>query len=400
MSDSNTITLPRRDEPFGHALRSHWTLDASVRFLNHGSYGATPRSVLAAQDRWRSRLEHEPVRFMVDELPQALGVAADRLARFVGACGAGDTKGSKLAFVENATAGANAVLRSLRWHAGDRIVIANHAYPALKNAARFVADRCGAIVVEAQVPWPLTSADALVSAYTDALRGGARLVIVDHVFSPLAVMTPLAPVLAACRAAGAQVLVDGAHAPAQLPLVVDDVLFAGADWYVGNCHKWLCAPKGAGFLVATASGRRDLHPVVISNYFGEGFDAEFGWTGTGDPTARLAVPAAIDFIEALGAARYRDALRTQAREAADRIADAWRVTPAAPPDCFAAMVALPFPVADAGTRDNALRWRARLLAEHAIEVPVTPIDGRLWVRISAQVYNELSDYDALAAVFR
>ena len=195
-------------------------------------------------------------------------------------------------------------------------------------------------------------------------------------------------------------LVDGAHAPGQLPLVVDDALAAGADWYVGNCHKWLCAPKGAGFIVASERGQRELHPAVISNYFGEGFDAEFAWTGTGDPTARLSVSSALDFIEALGAVRYRDALRSLARAAAALIAEAWDVAPAAPPEMFAAMVTLPFPVDDEGTREAALRWRAKLLHEARVEVPVIAIDGRLFVRISAQVYNEVSDYEALAAALR
>jgi isopenicillin-N epimerase len=399
MSHAALPPLPHPDAPFGHPLRPHWSLDPSIHFLNHGSYGAAPKHVLAAQTQWRDRLELEPVRFMADELPEVLAVARARLAAVVGAGGRDDTADAKLAFVENATAGANAVLRSFRWLPGDRIVIANHAYPALKNLARFVAERHGVTVVEAQVPWPLPDAQALVEAYDQALGNGARLAIVDHIFSPLAVVAPLDPIIAACRARGTQVLVDGAHAPGQLPLVVDDALAAGADWYVGNCHKWLCAPKGAGFLVASERGQRELHPAVISNYYGEGFDAEFAWTGTGDPTARLSVSAALDFIEALGAVRYRDALRSQARDAGALIADAWGVAPAAPPDMFAAMVTLPVPVAGEGTREAALRWRAKLLRERRVEVPVIPIDGRLFVRISAQVYNELSDYEALARSF-
>lgn len=387
-------TLPAPGAGFGHALRGLWTLDPEIHFLNHGSYGATPRHVLAAQSQWREAMEAEPVRFMADELPVALRAAGARLAGFVGATP------SRLAFVENATAGANAVLRSLDWRAGERIVIANHAYPALKNAARFVAQRHGLTVVEARVPWPLPGPDALIAAYAEALAGGARLAIVDHIFSPLAVETPLAPIVALCRAQGTSVLVDGAHAPGLLPLGLDALGATGVDWYVGNCHKWLCAPKGCGFIVATPEGQRELHPAVISNYFGEGFEREFGWTGTGDPSARLAVTAALDFIAALGAERYRDALREQARDAAARIAAAWNVAPGAPAAMFAAMVTLPLPVAEPATPEAVVRWRLKLLREHRIEVPVIPIEGRLWVRISAQVYNEPADYDALARAFR
>ena len=385
--------LPSPNAAFGHSLRSLWTLDPAIHFLNHGSYGATPRFVQAAQMRWREELEREPVRFMGDILPDALRVAGARLARFVGA------SPSRLALVENATAGANAVLRSLRWNAGDRIVLANHAYPAVKNTAGFLAERHGLHVVEAQVPWPLTDSAALIDAYTDAIKGGARIAIIDHVFSPLAVVTPLDAIVRLCRERGVQVMVDGAHAPGLLPLSLDTLGDMGVDWYVGNCHKWLCAPKGCGFIVATTEGQRDLHPAVISNYFGEGFEREFAWTGTADPGARLAITAALEFIEALGVERYRSALREQARKAASVLANAWGVVPGATAEMFAAMVTLPLPVTESGSKDAVARWRLKLLREHNIEVPIHNIGGRLWVRISAQVYNELSDYEALARVF-
>lgn len=386
-------SLPAPDCSFGHALRPFWTLDPSIRFLNHGSYGAAPRYVLAAQQQWRDAMEHEPVRFMADELPAALHAAGTRLAGFLGA------SPSRLAFVENATAGANAVLRSMHWTRGDRIVIANHSYRALKHTAQFVAERYGLTVVEAQVPWPLSGPEAIVEAYARALEGGARIAILDHIFSPLAVISPIDDLIAICRAQGASVLVDGAHAPAQLPLDLDALGDSGVDWYVGNCHKWMCAPKGCGFVVATPDGQRDLHPTVISNFYGQGFEKEFAWTGTGDPGARLAVTAAIEFIEALGAERYRDALRTQARAAAALIAEGWNVQPGAPADMFAAMVTLPLPVEEAATPEAVIRWRAKLLREHRVEAPLFAIDGRLWLRISAQVYNELSDYEALRGVF-
>ena len=385
--------LPGPGCDFGHSMRPFWTLDPSIQFLNHGSYGAAPRHVLAAQQQWRDAMEHEPVRFMADELPAALRAAGARLAAFLGA------SASRLAFVENATAGANAVLRSMRWKQGERIVIANHAYKALRHTVQFVAERYGVTVVEAQVPWPLSGPDAIVDAYARALQGGARLAILDHIFSPLAVISPIDAIIALCRAQGTSVLVDGAHAPAQLPLDLDALGDSGVDWYVGNCHKWMCAPKGCGFIVATPEGQRDLHPTVISNFYGQGFEQEFAWTGTGDPGARLAVTAAIEFIEALGAGRYRAALQMQARAAAALVAQAWNVRPGAPAEMFAAMVALPLPVEEAATPEAVVRWRAKLLREHRIEAPLFAINGRLWLRISAQVYNELSDYGALRGVF-
>ena len=386
-------TLPAPDTTFGHGLRDYWTLEPTIHFLNHGSYGATPRYVQAAQARWRVEMEREPVRFMVDTLPDALRVAGARLAGFVGA------SASTLAFVENATAGVNAVLRSIRWRAGDRIVLANHSYAAVRNTVRFLAERHGLVVVDAKVPWPLTGPQAIIDAYTQALEGGARIAILDHIFSPLAVMTPIRTIARMCKARGVPVLVDGAHAPGMLPLSLDTLGEIGVDWYVGNCHKWLCAPKGCGFLVATPEGQQDLHPAIISNYFGEGFQQEFAWTGTSDPSAQLAVTAALEFIEALGVERYRNALRDQADAAAVLIADAWGVAPGAPPGMFTAMVTLPLPVDEPANAESVAHWRLTLLREHNIEVPVIDIDGRLWVRISAQVYNELSDVEALARVF-
>ncbi|MBM3391921.1 MAG: aminotransferase class V-fold PLP-dependent enzyme [Betaproteobacteria bacterium] len=325
-----------------------WSLDPDIHFLNHGSFGAAPRHVLAAQTRWREAMEREPVRFMVDELPGALMAARERLAGFVGAVP------QRLTFVENATA---------------------------------------------RVPWPLPGPEAVAAAFDAALAGGARLAIVDHVFAPLAAVSPLEEIVRLCRARGVPVLVDGAHAPGMLPLELDALAAQGMTWYVGNCHKWLCAPKGCAFLYATPEGQRDLHPTVVSNFYGEGYEQEFAWPGTHDPSARLAVTAALAFIEALGVDCYQSELVGQARAAAELIADAWRVAPGAALSMCAAMVSLPLPVDEAGTEEAARRWRRRLLDEHRIEVPIFPVAGRLWARLSAQVYNELSDYEALARVF-
>jgi isopenicillin-N epimerase len=387
------LNLPPANSPFGHSLRQYWSLEPGIHFLNHGSYGAAPRYVQAAQQRWRDEMESEPVRFMADILPRALRDAGARLAKFLGATP------SNLAFVENATQGINAVLRSQRWNAGDRVVLANHAYPAVKNTVRFLAERHGLTVVEAQVPWPLPNAQALVDAYAQALAGGARIVIFDHIFSPLAVITPIEQLIAVCRVQGTQVIIDGAHAPAMLPLDLDAIAKLGVDWYAGNCHKWLCAPKGVGFLYASIEGQGDLHPTVISNYYGGGFEAEFAWTGTGDPSARLSVPAAIDFIEALGVERYRAALRSGMREAAACIAEGWKVQPGAPLEMCGSMVSFPLPVNEVATPESVAKWRLMFLREHNVEAPVFPINGQLWMRVSAQVYNERSDVEALAGVF-
>lgn len=387
------MPLPGSDDAIGHGLRKHWTLDPDIHFLNHGSYGATPRRVLAAQTRWRELMERQPVYFMNDLLPQALRAARDRLADFVRAP-RDDTH-----FVTNATEGCAAVLRSIDWRAGDRIVLANHAYPAIRNTVRDLARRHGVVPVEAMIPWPLSDEGDVVEAYANALASGARLLIVDHVFSPLAIVSPLDALLPLARARGTPVLVDGAHAPAQLDLDVSDLLARGATWYAGNAHKWLCAPKGCAFLATSAAGREGLHPVVVSNYYDQGLEWEFGWTGTRDPTAWLSVIEAIEFIEALGASRYRAALSAQRTAAQQMLAEAWGVTPGAPPAMNAAMAALPLPGDAPATAESVAQWRLRFLRESRTEVPVFNINGRHWLRISAQVYNALSDFEPLSRAF-
>ncbi|HYS47284.1 MAG TPA: aminotransferase class V-fold PLP-dependent enzyme, partial [Xanthobacteraceae bacterium] len=300
---------------------SEWLLDPDVAFLNHGSYGATPRTVLAEQERLRAKMERHPTRFMADELPGAFRAAAGRLAAFVGAAA------DDLVFVENATAGCNTVLNALRFAAGDEILLTDHAYPAVRKAAAYAAARAGARVVEAAVPFPVGDAADIVAAVAQKLGPRTRLAILDHVTSPTAVIFPVRELTALARAAGARVLIDGAHAPGMLTL---DVPAIEADWYVGNCHKWLMAPKGSGFLWASPARQTDLHPLVISHGFGQGFAAEFDWVGTRDPSAWLAVPAAIDFHQKLGGPALRERNATLARTQATRLANAWKTERGAP----------------------------------------------------------------------
>ena len=375
----------------GHTLRPLWHLDPDCHFLNHGSFGATPRHVLAAQHAWRLKMERQPVHFMGSELPQALRGAAARLAEFLG------TTQHRIALVENATGAVNAVLRSIRWNHGDEIVLANHAYPAVRNTVDYLARRHGLLVKQAQIPFPLQDPQQLVQAYCDAITPRTRLAIVDHVFSPLALVTPLEPIVEHCQRQGVAVLVDGAHGPGMLDLELDAL---GADWYTGNCHKWLFAPKGSAFLYAGPGAEQPLHPCVISNFHGAGFPAEFDWQGTRDYSGWLAIPAALDFLQAFGAQRYRDWLREQARQAAAMLCERWAVELPAPAEAFAAMVTLPWPGTEEGTVENARRCHDRLWSEHRVEVPVLPINGRLWLRISAQIYNEASDFEALAQALR
>lgn len=371
-------------------IRAWWGLDPDVTFLNHGSFGATPRVVLAAQTRWREELEREPVWFIARRLPALVRDVRARVGAFVGA----DPEGVVL--VRNATTAVNAVLRSLPWAPGDEVLVADQTYYAVKQAVRWLGDRYGVRMVEARLPFPFTDPAEGVDAWARAVTDRTRLLLVDHVSSPTAVVFPLEALVALARARGIPVLVDGAHGPGQVPLALDAL---GADFYTGNLHKWAFAPKGAALLHVSPRWRGRLHPPVISHGYGGGLGAEFDYTGTDDPTAWLAIPDGLDVHARLPG--LAEKLHALVRDGRARIAAALGVSPPHPDDprLYAAMAALPFPhppVAD-GAPLQALT--ARLFEEHRIEVPFTTYDGRVWVRISAQAYNRPADYQRLADVF-
>jgi len=371
---------------WGEAVRDEWDLDPAFLTVNHGSYGATPRVVLEAQREWQRRMEAQPVRFFGREAPAALRAAAVRLAAFVGA------RGDDLVFVENATAGCNAVLRSLDFAAGDEILVLSHGYGAVVKAARYVASRSGARVVEVPVPFPRPGDDALVAAVASAIAPRTKLAILDHITSGSALVLPMARLTETCHAAGVPVLVDGAHAPGNLDL---DVPATGADWYVGNCHKWLCAPKGCAFLWAPPARQEGLHPLTISHGYGQGFLAEFDWIGTRDLSAWLAVTAALDFHERMGGATLRARNRALAAEAATRLAGRWGTETGLGNGAPQAMALVRLPLVGQLSASRALALRERLL-DAGTDAQIPEVDGAIWLRISAQAYNTLTDYERLA----
>lgn len=324
-------------------------------------------------------------------LPGALRESAAALAAYVGA------EAQDLGFVENATAGCagcNAVLQSVAFAPGNEILVLDHGYRAVRNAARHIASRTGAELVTVAIPWPDPDAEEIVRRVAAALTPRTRLAILDHVTSPSALVLPIAQLIAECQAAGAKVLVDGAHAAGFLPL---DLPALGADWYVGNCHKWLMAPKGSGFLWARRDRQDGLHPTVISHPYGEGFPAEFDYTGTRDSTAWLSVPAALDFCAGLGGEALMRRNAALAREGAVYLAARFGTQVGAPPEMSAAMASIRLPWQHGpATREASLLLRERLMEAHHTDAPVHPIGDGLWIRISAQAFNEFEDYKALA----
>ncbi len=385
-----------------NGLAQHWQLDPAVDFLNHGSFGACPRPVLEVQRELRDEIERQPVEFLARGLPGRIDAARERLAAYLGA----DPEG--LVAVTNATSGVNAVLRSLSFGPRDELLTTDHEYNACRNALDFVAERSGARVVVARLPFPCEAPERLVEAIVQAVSERTRLVLLDHVTSPTGMIVPIEPVIRELAERGVDCLVDGAHAPGMLPLALTEL---GSAYYVGNCHKWLCAPKGAAFLWVREDRREHVRPLTISHGANTSrpgrsrFHDEFDWTGTLDPTAFLAVPAAIDFMESLlpgGWPEIRARNKALALEAREVLTGALGIRPPCPAEMIGSLVALPLPDGAPGTVESALYTdplQDMLLGEHGIEVPVIPWprSPRRLLRISAQLYNSLEQYERLAA---
>ncbi|HTT80566.1 MAG TPA: aminotransferase class V-fold PLP-dependent enzyme [Stellaceae bacterium] len=374
---------------FGHARLADFRLAPGVDHLNHGSFGAVPRGVLDRVQEWQRRIEADPDTFFRNDLFGLLRGAAERVAALLGGCG------QDWAFVENATTGLNAVIASLRLEPGDELLCLSQVYGAVGNALRYYAERAGARVVSVAVPVPLVDPAPLLAGIAAALGPKTRLALFDHIVSGSAAVLPVADMAALCRERGVPVAIDGAHAPGQIAL---DVPALAVDWYVGNLHKWAFAAKATAVLWCAPERQAALHPTVISHYFGDGFPAEFEWTGTRDPSSWLAAPAALDYLDALDAEAVRAHNAALAEAAGRLLIEAWGTEAAAAPDFCAAMVSVRLPRSAGADRDAAHRLIDRLRREHAIAVNVATLDHSLWVRVSAQIYNEIEDYRRLAAL--
>jgi isopenicillin-N epimerase len=382
---------------FGHPLRSEWPLDPAVTYLNHGTVGVTPRRVLAAQQALRDQIERQPSLHMLREVSHSVGAptgaptrirtAAREVAGFAGA------RGDDLVFVDNATTGANAVVRSFPLEPGDEILTTDHTYGAVANVIQFVAARRGARVSTVEVPYPVFDAGRLLERIERAIGPRTRLLVVDHITSRSALVLPLAEIAAVCRARGVAVLADGAHAPGAVPL---DIASLGVGWYVANLHKWAHAPRSSAILWAAPSRQIELHPPVISWNLGKGFAAEFDMVGTRDPTPWLAAPAGLRFLAELDFEKVCRWNHDLACEAARLLAARWGTTFGVPEANVGPMVSVPAPHRFGGEAADAVTLRDTLLFDHHIEVHVHAAWGRVWVRVSAQVYNEIADVERLA----
>ncbi len=371
-------------------LADQFLLRPDVIFLNHGSFGACPRPVFERYQAWQRELEAQPVDFLVRRLPGLLTEARTTLARTVGAAP------QDLVFVANATFGVNIVARSLELQPGDEVLTTNHEYGAAERAWRFNCRQRGAHLVHQPLPLPAQEPEELVEALWQGVTPRTRVIFLSHITSPTALILPVQAICQRAREAGILTVVDGAHAPGQIALNLEEL---GADFYTGNCHKWLCSPKGAAFLYARPERQALLDPLVVS----WGWESPrpgpspfldyFEWIGTVDPAPLLSVPEAIRFLEEWEWPAVREACHRLGVTTRARIQELTGLPPLCPEtsDWWAQMFAAPLPVPP----ESALAIRDRLWEEFRIEAPVLEWEGRTLIRVSVQAYNSPAQMDRL-----
>jgi len=373
-----------------------WILDPGVTFLNHGSFGACPKAVLAAQQSLRSQMEQEPLRFFGREWEPLIDNARSQLAEFVGA----DIQ--DLVFVNNATTGVNSVLRSLSFSAEDEILTTNHEYNACRNALDFIASRTGARIVIANIPFPIDSPQQIIAAVIERVSPKTRLALLDHITSQTGLIFPIQQLVKELQQLGVDTLVDGAHAPGMIALNLREI---GATYYTGNCHKWLCAPKGAAFLYVQRDKQSAIRPLTISHGANSPrtdktrFQLEFDWTGTDDPTAYMCIPEAIAFMGSLLPGGWNELMQRNHQlvlEARQLLCQSLGVLAPCPESMIASMAVVPMPTAWDNHHFKSVG--DDLFDRFGIQVQVVPWyqSPRLLLRISAQIYNTLEQYGYLA----
>jgi isopenicillin-N epimerase len=369
----------------------YWSLDPAIEFLNHGSFGACPLPVMKLQQELRQRIERQPLQFFGRDLEELLDRSRTDLAAFVGA------DSEDLAFVPNATTGINTVLRSLKFEPGDELLTTNQEYNACRNALNFVAERSGAKIVVAEIPYPIESSEQAIEPILQAVSSKTRLALLDHITSQTGLVFPIAKIIQALTQQNIDTLIDGAHAPGMVAL---DLATIGATYYTGNCHKWLCAPKGAAFLYVRRDKQSEIRPLTISHGANSPrrdrsrFRLEFDWTGTDDPTAYLCVPEAVRFMGSRLPGGWSELMRhnrENAIAARKILCEILKVTPPCPDEMIGSLATVPL------SEGSYVELQDALLEKFGIEVPIVPYPAtpKRLVRISAQIYNTLDQYEKL-----
>ncbi len=389
---------PTDDAAWSH-LKDQWTLAPGTIYLNHGSFGLPPNVVRHSRQRWQDLMDNQPMDFFVRRLEPAWREARDELAAFVG------SPASDLIFVENATVGMNIVADSFRLAAGDEVLLTDHEYGAVKRIWQRACDNVGASVRIVELPLPFHSAAETADAIFAAVTDRTRLIVISHITSPTAVILPVAEICKRARNRGIAVAIDGPHAVAQIPLAIAQL---GCDFYTASCHKWLSAPFGSGFLYVAPPHQPRIRPPVLSwgrlpPASAASWSDEFVWSGTRNPAAYLAVPAAIDFLQQIGLDSFRSRTHGLAQYARRQICDLTQLEPIVPDDSawYGSMAHVPLSATTTNeTCAVANPLQHTIWQRYGIEVPIVDFRGRRYIRVSCHLYNDRSQIDRLALALK
>ncbi len=382
--------------------QADWLVEPNCIFLNHGSFGSCPKPVLEYQTQLRQELENQPVDFLIHNFPEKYWTVLESLSQLL------NSKPENLAYVPNATYGVNSVLRSLDFKPNDELLVTNHEYNACRNALDFVAEKSGAKVIVVEIPFPVQSSEEVILRIEQQITKKTRLLLIDHVTSPTGLVLPIEPIVSLCNERGIETLIDGAHGPGQADIDLEKL---NPSYYTGNCHKWVCTPKGAAFLYVKKELQEKIRPAVIShganikNSELSRYQLEFMWTGTFDPTAFFCIPKAIEYLNSLdngGIKGLRDRNKDLAVHAQSIISKSLNISLPCPIDMIGSMAAFPLPESKdkwTGTYLPLDPLHVKLRDQYKIEVPIFawPKYPNRLLRVSAQIYNKASDYEKLSS---
>jgi isopenicillin-N epimerase len=372
-------------------LKDQFLLDPEIHFLNHGSFGACPRPVFQAYQEWQRRLERQPVLFLGREFARLHQEARQALGAYLKA------DPDDMVYIPNATHGVNIIARSLALEPGDEVLATDHEYGACDYTWEFICQKRGAAYRRQPIPLPVHSIEEVVEQFWQGVTRRTKIIYLSHITSPTALRLPVEAICQRGRADGILTVVDGAHAPGQIPLDLREI---EADFYVGNCHKWMLSPKGAGFLYARREVQELIEPLVVS--WGYKANAEFTsgsrfvdylqWSGTRDPAAALSVPAAIQFMQDYDWDSVRRECDWLLQQALQRISALTHIELPYPPDSG---FYIQMGIAELPSETDIIELKKRLYDEWRVEVPLIEWNGRKFVRLSVQGYNSQEDVDAL-----
>jgi len=373
-------------------LRRQWLFPPEITFLNHGSFGPAPRPVLDARQRWLEVVQSNPMDFFVRKYGGHLDVVRERLGAYVGAAA------RDLAFIANATVGMNAVAASVRLQPGDEVLLNDHEYGAVIRIWQRACDQAGAKLIVQPIPVPLTSPEQIVAAIVGGITPRTRMVVFSHITSATAIIFPVEALCREVRRRGVAVCIDGPHAVAMRPL---NLAALDCDYYLASCHKWLAAPIGCVFMYVHPRAQETLQPATLSwgrlpQESGIRWNYELEWAGTHDPSATLAIPTAMDFLDEIGLEAFRQYTHRLAQYARDKISNLTGLEPLTPdtPDWYGSMIALPLPAGEAMPLQTTL-WQ-----RYQIESLILNWNNQRLLRVSCHVYTSEEDLERLTTALR